>query len=48
MNITLLLDVVGVAFLVAATFGGNLPKISSLAAGLSFISFAHLILPSIA
>jgi hypothetical protein len=50
MNITpvLLLDVIGVAFLVAATFGANFPKVSSLAAGLSFISFSHLILPAIA
>lgn len=47
MNITILLDVIGVAFLVAATFGANFPKVSSLAAGLSFISFAHLILPAI-
>ncbi len=47
MSITLLLDVIGVAFLVAATFGGNLPKVNSLAAGLSFISFAHLILPAL-
>lgn len=47
MNITILLDVIGVAFLVAAAFNAGFPRISSLGAGLSFISIAHLILPAI-
>jgi hypothetical protein len=47
MSIILLLDMIGVAFLVAATFGANFPRINSLAAGLSFISIAHLILPAV-
>lgn len=47
MSITLLLDVIGVAFLVAATFGANFPRVSSLPAGLAAISIAHLILPAV-
>lgn len=48
MTVPFLLDLVGVGFLVAATFGANFRRVSSLAAGLTLISIAHLILPAVA
>lgn len=47
MNLVFVLDVIGVAFLLAATFGAGIKRVNSLAAGLSLISIAHLILPAV-
>lgn len=44
MSVVFLLDVIGVAFLVASALNANFPRINSLGAGLSLIAIAHLVL----
>jgi hypothetical protein len=48
MNAILLLDLVGVAFLVASAFNANFRRTNSMGIGLSLIAIGHLILPSVA
>lgn len=45
MNLAILLDVLGVGFLIASAFSANIRRTSSLGIGLSLIGISHLILP---
>jgi hypothetical protein len=45
MSIVTILDVLGVGFLIASAFNGNLRRTNSMGIGLSLIGLGHLILP---
>lgn len=48
MSLVLLLNLVGVGFLVASAFNGNFKRVNSMGAGLAILGFTNLILPAVA